>query len=75
VVNNAMALASNMWQLASDLLHFSLGKTIYSDGARMSRQPGHWRVSKVMRQIISYEGQNGLRMRSVSTEGSEITSS
>jgi len=47
VVNNALALASSMWQLASDLLYFSLGRTIYSGSTRMSRQPGHFHMGQV----------------------------
>ena len=53
----------------------SLWHRYHSDGARTSRQPGHFQLSKVVRQAISCEGPKDLRTRPVSSEGSGITSS
>jgi len=46
-----------------------------SGGVRTSRHPGHFQITKVVRQVISCEGLKGLISRPVSPEGSESTSS
>jgi len=60
----------------TDSGRYSSDEVTTSGGARMSRQPGHFQVSKVVRQVTSCEeGPKGLRTRPVSPEGSGTTSS